>query len=484
MKSVLKLVHGKINSAVDWPTKTKIIATVGPSLESEEALRAALETGVSIFRFNLKHNTPQWHTSVAQRIKKICQNHGYHAALLFDLKGPDIRIGTFEKGEILIEENELVWFGNKHLPGKKSIVLDYPEILAVLKPGQKFFLDNRLFAFEVIEVKKEAVVAKSLNEGVLKEQKGVDLADIEVPIPALVDKDIADLELGVKNDVDFIVLSFVSSADDITVLKAALDKHQARVQVFAKIEKNEAIKNLSEILKTSDGLMISRGDLGGDLATEEAPFLQKQVVDQARQAAKPVIIGTRMLTAMVTDPEPTRAEVADVASAVLDGADALMLSEETAVGNHPIQAIQTMASIIRRSEKEVKPGLPDFKTENLADEIAWSAFQMSEKMKSLSQNGVLLVLTETGDSARKLARFRPQFPILVATQSEKVRDQLLLSWGVTPLLTKFGPNPEENCRKIAAWIRFKYDLKGDVPIITVWGWELGAPGQTSSVTVL
>jgi pyruvate kinase len=466
-----------------WPIKTKIIATVGPALESEERLRAALDAGASVFRFNLKHNTPQWHTTVAQKIKKICQEHDYHAALLFELKGPDIRIGTFEKGEILLKENELVWFSKQQLPHKKSVILDHPEILTALKPGQKFSIDHGSFIFEVVEVKKEAVVAKSLSEGVLQEQKGVNLADIEVPIPALVDKDMADIELGVKNDVDFIALSFVGSADDIVVLRAALEKHQAQAQVLAKIEKNKAIKNLSEILKTSDGLIIARSDLGMEVSTEEAPFLQKQVINKARHTAKPVIIATQMLTSMVTNPEPTRAEVSDVANTVLDGADALMLLEETAVGSHPIQAIKTMASIIKRSEKEVKPGLPDFETANLADEIDWSAFQMSEVIKNRSEKGVFLVLTETGDTVRRLARFRPQFPILAATQSEKIRDQLLLSWGVTPLLTKFGSNPEENCRKVAAWIRFKYDLKGDVPIITVWGWELGAPGQTSSVTV-
>ncbi len=469
-----------------WPDiHTKIIATVGPSLESEDKLRQALEAGASIFRFNLKHNTPEWHTKVAQRVRKVSQESGIPAAVMFDLQGPDIRIGTFkDTDEIPIEAGEEIWFCRRHVPKKKTVILDYPEILAALKPGQKFYVDDGYFTFEVLETKKDIVIAQSHTDGMLRPQKGVNLADIQIPIPALVDKDIADIGVGAKSDVDFIALSFVGSDKDLAVLKSEIDQHRANARMLSKIEKTQAIENLEEIIEASDGIMVARGDLGIEMPMEDIPFLQKSIIEECRYKAKPVIVATQMLASMITNPRPTRAEVSDVANAVLDGADALMLSDETATGDYPIEAIKTMQTIIARAEQDNLPEPISFEQSSMTDVVDWSAYQISEVIEHDPDNAAFLVLTETGSTARRLSRLRPRFPIFAATRSEKVHDQLLLSRSVFPILTELKPDPIEECVRLASWIRYEYELDGNAPIIAVWGWDVGTPGQTSSVTVL
>lgn len=413
--------------------KTKIVSTIGPASSDKETLKKMIESGVNVCRINFSHGSYEDHQKVIDNIREINRELNVHTGILADLQGPKIRTGIMPEGGAILKDGVEVEITTNEEPGSdKRFCINYPGFPIDVEKGEAILVDDGKIKLEVLNTNaKDLVTAKVIHGGNLTSRKGVNLPNTEISLPCLTEKDRKDLDFALKNDVPWIGLSFVRKASDVEELKELISRKKKGARVIAKIEKPEALKNIGGILEAADGLMVARGDLGVEIPLQEVPLIQKSLVKKGRNLAKPVIIATQMMESMIDNFAPTRAEVNDVANAVLDGADAVMLSGETSVGKYPVEVIKTMYKIVERVEKydgiyntEIIPVA--VQERKITDAICQSAAELA---KTTSAKGIV-TMTFSGYTAFKTASYRPKGFIFVYTANSKILDMLSLIWGV------------------------------------------------------
>jgi pyruvate kinase len=413
--------------------KTKIIATVGPASNTYEKLLALVEAGVNVFRLNFSHGTHEQHKEVIDHINRINKDFPFNIAILADLQGPKLRVGDIEGGALDLKKDDEFLFTNEACLGNKDgVYLSYPNFYQDVRIGEKILLDDGKMEVQVIEITKDNCVrVKVLSPGILLPRKGVNLPDTKISLPSLSEKDLHDLDFIIAQEIDWIALSFVRRPQDVVELRKILEKKGSDAKIISKIEKPEALEHLREIILASDAVMVARGDLGVELPLEQIPMIQKTIVSKCIHRAKPVIIATQMMESMIDRTRPNRSEITDVANAVLEGADAVMLSGETAMGQYPELVIQTMVKIIEEVEKEEmvynrnlvpQPHSPSF----LSDALCYNACEIAKDVNAHA----LIGMTQSGYTGFMLSSFRPRSPLYVFTKTQALVNQLSLSWGV------------------------------------------------------
>jgi len=414
--------------------RTKIVATVGPACDSQEKIEALMSAGVNVFRLNFSHGTHAYHFLVLQRIRKAIQKTGLITGVLQDISGPKIRVGTLSE-DFILKSGDILEFVKDDIIGTRldkthyRLTLSQVSILDKLKIGEYIYLYDGIIRSKVIELSSGSVKVLVENDGMLSSKKGVNFPNTELGLDVLTQKDKEDMLWGIKNGVDFMAISFVQNARDMKNARAIIEENGATLQLFAKIEKFDAVKNIDEILEVSDGIMVARGDLGIEIEYYDVPNVQKMLINKANNLSKPVITATQMLLSMTINDRATRAEISDIANAVLDGTDAVMLSEESAVGHNPVLAVKTMVDTIKATEKNY-PFLKvsDFDMHDKADVINDSAVRLCNNLDTAG----ILAMTSSGNSAKKIARYRPKQPIYAITHNLKTAHSLTIVWGVIP----------------------------------------------------
>ncbi len=413
--------------------KTKIVATLGPASSDKEVLRQMIFEGVNVCRLNFSHGSHEDHGKVIQIIRELNDETGLNVAILADLQGPKIRTGDMENNSVELKEGATLKIVTEPVLGtSEKISITYDQLPADVEPGEKILLDDGKLELEVIKTNgKTEFTTKVIYGGILSSKKGVNLPNTTTSLPCLTEKDLIDLSFALEHNVDWIGLSFVRSARDIIELKHLIAAKKCKAKVVAKIEKPEAIADIDEILKETDALMVARGDLGVEIPYQDVPLIQKMLIRKSRLNAKPVIVATQMMETMITNSSPTRAEVNDVANAVLDGADAVMLSGETSVGKYPVQVIQTMANIVTKMETHdelyFKEELPSKNQARfITDSICFNACRLSRRVEAQA----ILTMSFTGYTAYKISSQRPDAVIFVFTSNRQILTQLSLIWGV------------------------------------------------------
>ncbi len=449
---------------------TKIIATVGPACQSKESLKTLIKEGVSVFRLNFSHGSHQDHGKSIQYINELNAELGTHVGILCDLQGPKLRIGKIENDSLTIAPGEtLVFTQNECLGTREKIHISYHQFAQDVKPGEKILVDDGKLVFEVVETNRvDAVKVICLFGGTLSSNKGVNLPETDISLPSLTPKDLADLDFIFTQNVNWIALSFVRKAIDIEELIRIVEKAGHPAKVIAKIEKPEAIKNLDAIIKASNAVMIARGDLGVEFPIEKLPAIQKMIIYKCIQRARPVIVATQLMDSMVTQPSPTRAEVTDVANAVLDGADALMLSAETSVGKHPPAVVDAMNKIIAEAEKHYsfqskRPKASDKSSTFLSDVVCFNAAKTAEEIKAKA----IIGLTVSGYTAFKTSSFRPNCPIYIFSSAKHMLNTLNLVWGVRCFYYDKMTSTDETISDLVGFLKLNNKLKkGDLVVNT------------------
>ncbi|HTM66134.1 MAG TPA: pyruvate kinase [Flavipsychrobacter sp.] len=450
--------------------KTKIIATVGPASNTYEKLLALVEAGVNVFRLNFSHGTHDQHREVIEHIHKINKDFPFNIAILADLQGPKLRVGEIEGGSLHLDKGDEFLFTNKECIGTKNgIYISYPDFYKDVRIGEKILLDDGKIEVLVIEITQDnCVKVKVLNSGLLLPKKGVNLPDTTISLPSLSEKDLRDLDFIISQNIDWLALSFVRKPDDVTNLRAILKEKGNNAKIISKIEKPEALNHLREIILASDAVMVARGDLGVELPLEQIPMIQKNIIRKCIHRAKPVIIATQMMESMIDRTRPNRSEITDVANAVLEGADAVMLSGETAMGQYPELVIQTMVKIIEEVEKEEivynrnlvpQPHSPSF----LSDALCYNACEIA---KDINANA-LIGMTQSGYTGFMLSSYRPRSPLFVFTKTQSLVNQLSLSWGVQAFYYDKEESVDEIINDQINFLKEKNQLtKGDIVVNT------------------
>ena len=462
--------------------RAKIVCTMGPAVESPEKVRELIAAGMNMARLNLSHGSYEEHQGRLDRVREAAKEAGKAVAILVDLQGPKIRLARFENGPHELARGDIFTITTDEVPGTKERVgTTYKGLPGDCKPGDFIMIDDGKVTVEVIEVKGNDVVTKCIFPGMVSNNKGLNLPGVAVSVPAMSDKDEEDLRWGLRAGADFIALSFVRNAADIKDVHAIMDEVGIHVPVIAKIEKPQAVDNLEEIVDAFDGIMVARGDLGVEMPIEDVPMVQKRCVELARDAAKPVIVATQMLDSMITNSRPTRAEATDCANAVLDGADALMLSGETSVGDFAIEAVETMARIIEKTEEQglhrIRPLSHAPKTKGGA--VTKAAAEVGEVLGAK----YLVTFTQSGDSARRISRLRSRLPILAITPETGTYNRLALSWGIEPVISPMVKHTDDMVLQAdRILIETKRAAIGE-QVMIIAGAPPGIPGSTNAMRV-
>ena len=455
---------------------------MGPAVESPEKVAELIAAGMNMARLNLSHGGYEEHQNRLNMVRSAATSAGVPVAILVDLQGPKIRLARFKDGPHELARGDIFTITTDEVEGtKERCGTTYKGLAGDCKPGDRILIDDGKVALEVLEVNGNDVVTQVMQPGFVSNNKGINLPGVAVSVPALSEKDMEDLRWGLHAGADFIALSFVRSAHDIDDVHRIMDEEGIRRPVIAKIEKPQAVANLEEIVAAFDGIMVARGDLGVEMPIEDVPIVQKRCISLARSSAKPVIVATQMLDSMITNSTPTRAEATDCANAVLDGADALMLSGETSIGAFAIESVATMARIIARTEEamldQIAPLGHNPATKGGA--IAKAAKEVGEIVGAK----YLVAFTQSGDSARRISRLRSAIPILALTPEIPVYNQLALSWGVESLITEVVKNTDEMVKQVDAILyESKRVAKGD-PVVIIAGAPPGIPGSTNALRV-
>ena len=437
-KNVSKYLHQEMDNSAGLNHRvhrTKIVATVGPACDTYEKLLALVRAGVNVFRLNFSHGTHEDKAIIIEHIRKINLTEPYNIAILGDLQGPKLRVGDIENNSLPVKEGDILTFTNEKVVGTlEKIYVSYPNLSEDVKIGNIIMIDDGKIEVMVKEVTREGdVKVQVILGGILSSKKGINLPDTKISLPALTEKDLIDLDFIVENKLEWVALSFVRSVKDIVIIKSKLQEKKSKTKVIAKIEKPEALTNLREIILESDGIMIARGDLGVELPVEQVPLIQKEIIRKCLHRAKPVIVATQMMESMMERTKPNRSESTDVANAVLEGADAVMLSGETATGNHPVLVVETMRKIIMEVERkeyrynreeDLKP-LPHSPT-FLSDAVCYNACKLAEDTEAEA----LVGMTQSGYTAFMLSSYRPKSLLYIFTKERTLVNQLSLSWGV------------------------------------------------------
>lgn len=416
-------------------TRSKIVCTIGPACWSEEILEQLISKAMDVARLNFSHGTHESHKEIYDRIRRISEKMGVPIAIMQDLCGPKIRLGEIAGGAVVLKEGDKVVLIGEEIQGdSKRFHVSYSRLAQDLKPGEEVLIDDGLIHLEVEEIRGNDVICNVLVGGEVSSNKGVNLPHSKLKVSALTEKDIEDVKFGIELGVDFIALSFVREAEDINQLRRIIEDSKKFIPIIAKIEKREAVNNLDEILTASDGAMVARGDLGIEIPIEEVPHIQKKIIRKCNALSKPVITATQMLDSMIRNPLPTRAEASDIANAILDGTDAVMLSGETATGKYPVKALETMDRIAQNTENFMngKPRGDLFTRHDVVDAITLATCNIADELNAKA----IVVLTDSGRTARLASRYKPNRPILAVTYNVDTMRRLNLSWGVIPLLVE------------------------------------------------
>ncbi|MEQ9309931.1 MAG: pyruvate kinase [Balneolaceae bacterium] len=467
--------------------RTKIVCTIGPSCNTQEGITNLFLHGMNVARINFSHGTHQIHEQAIKYIRKTAKENDYSIAVLMDLQGPKIRVGQMKDGEQLLTEGNKITITGEEVEGTSTVIpIDYKNLVNEAEVGNKILLDDGLLEFKITEKKGKVLEAVVIVGGILKSRKGVNLPNVKISIPALTEKDIKDLEFGLSQNVDFVALSFVRSAKEVLDLKQRIAKSKCEAGVIAKIEKPEALDNIDEIIEAADGIMVARGDLGIEIPTEEVPFVQKMIIEKCRAHGKPVITATQMLDSMINNPRPTRAESSDVANAVLDGTDAVMLSGETAAGKYPMEAVNVMDRICRKIEERrlqlynsLEYKKPNLKEKQIIESIAFSCISMADNVEAK----VISTITHSGNTARRIAKFRPKMPIFAFTESQKVRRQLNLVWGVQSVRLNELFDTDQSVKIMEYYLEDRGMVKKGDRIIIATGMPIAKRGRTNMIKV-
>ncbi len=468
---------------VDLKRRTKIVATIGPATQSEAAITELIKAGVTTFRLNFSHGDHEDHADRIKTIRKVSSELDLHIGILQDLQGPKIRLGRFKDGPVKVKKGDLFSLTSKNVECNKEIAnVTYEKLTDEVSVGKRILLDDGRVEMivESIDNKENLLICKVTVGGVLSNNKGVNFPDVQLSVKALTDKDKKDLEFGLKSGVDWIALSFVRNPSDINEIKDLINEHGYSTPVVAKIEKFEAIDQIDSVLPLCDGVMVARGDLGVEMPPEEVPLLQKELIKKANTLGIPIITATQMLDSMASSPRPTRAEVSDVANAILDGTDAVMLSNETAVGDYPIEAVKTMATIARRIERDYpQKAIESHLPSTIPNAISAAVSSISRQLDAAA----IIPLTKSGATAHNVSKFRPPTPILATTSEKSVARRLQLAWGVTPILIE----SQERAAKIfsiAMQIAQEMNIlkQGDLVVQTA-GTLTGISGSTDLIKV-
>ncbi len=455
---------------------------MGPAVESPEKVKELIDAGMNMARLNLSHGSYEEHQARLDSVRNAAKAAGRPVAILVDLQGPKIRLARFKAGPHDLARGDIFTITVDEVEGTKDRVgTTYKGLPGDCKAGDRILIDDGKVTVEVVEVKGNDVVTKVIEPGAVSNNKGINLPGVAVSVPALSEKDIDDLRWGLRAGADFIALSFVRSAEDIKDVHKIMDEEGIRVPVIAKIEKPQAVENLVEIVDAFDGIMVARGDLGVELPIEDVPLVQKQCVELARDMAKPVIVATQMLDSMITNSRPTRAEATDCANAVLDGADALMLSGETSVGEFAIEAVQTMARIIQKTEEG---GLDRIRPIKTAPRTKGGAItKAATEVGAIVDAKYLVAFTQSGDSARRMSRLRSPIPILAMTPEIGTYNRLALSWGVESMLTPIVGATDEMVKLVDTVLIDSGRAQLGDQVMIVAGSPPGIPGSTNAMRV-
>ncbi|MBD5399300.1 MAG: pyruvate kinase [Treponema sp.] len=475
--------------------KTKIVCSIGPACDNDGTIRSMIKAGMNIARFNFSHGSYEWHAQAMQRVRRISDELNMPVGILLDTKGPEIRTGIVENdGKISIKENEKIEVISDSSPctqGTESrmchISISWKEAAQKLQPGMKILIADGLIALLVDEISGETILCTAQNSGEIGSRKNVNLIGVHAGLPIMAQKDKDDLKFGAEMDIDFVAASFVSFPEEVVEIKAYLKEVGANARVIAKIENEEGLNNIHNIVKEADGIMVARGDLGVQLPTERIPLAQKAIIRACRDAGKPVITATQMLDSMIINPRPTRAELTDVSNAVFDGTDAVMLSGETASGKYPVEAVSTMALITRTTEESdeylsrMKYLDNDYKPDNeVGHTVAHSAYRLSRNLGAKA----IIIPTLHGNTARIIGSYRPEQIVIAATPEKKVCRQLMIQWGISPILCQVADDSETMIQNAVKHALDSGAIKLSDKVVMCAGIPLSSPLMINTIRVM
>ncbi len=462
--------------------RAKIVCTLGPAVGTQERIDELVRAGMDVARLNMSHGSHADHERMYRMVRRASDKSGHGVGIFADLQGPKIRLDTFAGGPVRVKRGDRFTITTREVPGDvETCGTTYDGLPGDVSAGDPILIDDGKVRLKVVSVDDTDVVTEVVVGGRLSDHKGINLPGVAVSVPALSEKDVEDLRWALHQTVDFIALSFVRSAKDADDVRRVMEEEGIFLPVIAKIEKPQAIENLDEVVAAFDGIMVARGDLGVECPLEDVPFLQKRVIDKARRNAKPVIVATQMLESMIAAPAPTRAEASDVANALLDGADAVMLSGETSVGEYPIESVETMARILASTESHGIAGMAaiEWNPRTRGGVIAKAAAEVAERVGAK----YLVAFTQSGDSARRLARYRGQIPILAFTPEDATRSQLAMTWGVETFRTASVEHTDEMVRQVdEQLLQIGRVVEGDLVVI-IAGSPPGIPGSTNALRI-
>lgn len=444
-------------------------------------------SGMNVVRINFSHGSHEDHKRTIGYVREVAKKYQYSLPVLMDLQGPKIRVGQMKDGGQVLKEGQLVKITPEQVIGTSEVIpIDYSGLVDDAKEGNQILVDDGLLELRIIKKHDRELTAKVLVGGLLKSRKGVNLPDIDISMPSLTEKDIEDLEFGLDIGVDYVAMSFVRSARDVQEVISRVRAKGSNAAIIAKIEKPEAVKVIDEIIEEADGIMVARGDLGIEIPSEQVPLVQKKIIERCRTAGKPVITATQMLDSMIVNPRATRAESSDVANAVMDGTDAVMLSGETAAGKYPAEAVQTMVKIIKSVESNsdsiyysLKYRKPDWKEKQVIESLAYSCVTIAENVDAKA----ISTITHSGNTARRIAKFRPKVPIIAFTESQIVRRQLNLVWGVESVRIDEIFDTDLSVKMMEDYLAESGKVNAGDRVIIATGIPLAKRGRTNMIKV-
>ncbi len=466
--------------------KTKIICTLGPATDRDDVLENLIVSGMNVARLNFSHGSYEEHLKRIDTVKQLREKHHAPTAIMLDTKGPEIRLGLFKENGIVLEEGQkFVLYAKEREGDKDGISISYPDLYQDVAVGNTILIDDGLVEMEVVELNDTQIVCQVKNGGKVSDRKGVNVPNVKLSMPFLSEKDKEDILFGIKNDVDFVAASFVRRADDINKMRKFLNDHGGYdVHIIAKIENNEGVQNIDEILDAAEGVMIARGDMGVEIPYEEVPVIQKMIIKKGMEAGKQIITATQMLDSMMKNPRPTRAETTDVANAIYDGTGAIMLSGETAAGAYPVESLETMVRIADRTEQDIDYRKRFFARDRKANPDITDAICHATCTSALDLSAAAIVtVTKSGYSARNISKYCPACNVICGTTDEKVARQLSMVWGAIPVILENKKDVFELFdHALEAAEEKGYLHKGDITVITS-GVPIGVSGTTNMIKI-
>ena len=462
--------------------KTKIICTLGPSTDKGDVLRDLIANGMNVARFNFSHGSYEEHGGRLAKLKALREELGKPVAALLDTKGPEIRLKEFKNGVEMLEAGQTFTLTTREVEGTKEICsVTYKDLPQDVQPGGTIMLDDGLIMLRIEQVTDTDIICTVLNSGKIKTKKGVNVPGVHLSMPYLSQKDREDIIFGVQNGFDFIAASFVRTAQDVYDIRNLLNEYDSNIRIIAKIENREGVNNIDSILSAADAVMVARGDLGVEIDFTELPGIQKDIIDRSFSFGKPIVTATQMLDSMMVNPRPTRAEISDVANAIYDGTSAIMLSGETAAGDYPVEALKTMSAIAERTENEehYRPQRHAEIQISVSDATAHAACLTAKDVNAAA----IVTVSESGNTARLLSKYRPEQPIIACVMKEQVQRQLALSWGITPLMMPLAHSTDELIEMSTALAKENgYLHNGELAVVTA-GVPVGVSGTTNMIKI-